>query len=729
MPKMYARKSRAKAALTSPEQQAPRAEAATWLLRLLDTESIEPDEDFFTLAGWVCGGLKSFIKPLEEAAAGIPRLPALVRNILRELPRLKERRLAERFEEVAEASERLGRDLLEQVRARLAECAARTCESGMTGLIQGFFGLSDEAMTLCKYAFFVRNYNDIYRYFEGRLDMEEYCNRHRLACMLGLSPARCNELIRELSEIGILDEDYDLRLTGKIENAWKGENPDGLMEAFCRSLTGEALPLAQFNIPADTVAHVRSLFDGPAEKPLHVLLYGAPGTGKTTFARSLARELGCKAWAVSCEGDDSAQDRRLALTACLRRAARDDRAFVLVDEAERILDTGRGRHGEAGSDTAWLNPFLEKPGARVLWITNKVSHLEQSVRRRFTYSVHFPELGKGERKAMWRKLREKHGLEARLSEEDLHKLVERYPVQVAIMENALRQAALPAFAGESAFACVDRVLRSYMTLRQDGVAVPPPRSTTGYDLAAVSTTRPVEEVSAQAASLDALLREGPGGRDGLEPGLGTMLFYGPPGTGKTALARHLAESVGRECHIRRASDLLSPYVGETEQNIAAAFARAEVRGAVLVIDEVDSFLQNREAAERSWEVSQTNEFLTALEACRGFCICTTNLRKDMDPAAMRRFSLKVEFCYAGPSQVRALYAAVLQPLVDGEPAAALMDELCREKALAPGDFHAVRMQYRLRPRGSFGHGELVRALLAEQRMKLESTAKRVGFSR
>lgn len=729
MPKMFGRKSAAKARPESPEQQAPRAEAATWLLRLLDSDSIEPVDDFFRTAGWACGGLKSFVRPVQAAAADIPRLPAGMRSSLKDLSRLNERRLADRFEELAEESERLARAMLDLVRDRLEACAARTCETRMTGNIRSFFGLSDEAMSLCSYAFYVRTYTELRRYFEGRLDIDESRNRHRLACMLGLSPARCHALIRELTEIGILEENYDLRLTGKIENAWQGENPDGLMEAFGRSLTGEALPLAQFNIPAEAVAHVRNLFDGPAEKPLHVLLYGAPGTGKTTFARSLARELGCKAWAVSCEGDDSAQDRRLALTACLRRAARDDRAFVLVDEAERILDTGPGRHGEAGSDTAWLNPFLEKPGARVLWITNKVSHLEQSVRRRFTYSVHFPELGKGERKAMWRKLREKHGLEARLSEEDLQKLVERYPVQVAIMENALRQSALPAFAGESAFACVDRVLRSYMTLRQDGVAVPPPRSTTGYDLAAVSTTRPVEEVTAQAASLDALLREGTVGRDGLEPGLGTMLFYGPPGTGKTALARHLAESVGRECHIRRASDLLSPYVGETEQNIAAAFARAEVRGAVLVIDEVDSFLQNREAAERSWEVSQTNEFLTALESCRGFCICTTNLRKDMDPAAMRRFSLKVEFCYAGPSQVRVLYGALLQPLVEGEPAAALMDELCREKALAPGDFHAVRMQYRLRPRGSFGHGELVRALLGEQRMKLESTAKRVGFSR
>lgn len=101
----------------------------------------------------------------------------------------------------------------------------------------------------------------------------------------------------------------------------------------------------------------------------------------------------------------------------------------------------------------------------------------------------------------------------------------------------------------------------------------------------------------------------------------------------------------------------------------------------------------------------------------------------MGPAAIRRFSFKVQFCYAGPTQLRALYQSVLAPFVATEPDAMLLEELCRQKGLAPGDFHAVRMQHWLKPKNSFGHKALLNALLAEQRMKLESTAKSIGFSR
>ena len=82
-----------------------------------------------------------------------------------------------------------------------------------------------------------------------------------------------------------------------------------------------------------------------------------------------------------------------------------------------------------------------------------------------------------------------------------------------------------------------------------------------------------------------------------------ILFYGPPGSGKSALSRYIADRVDRTILCKRASDLLDAYVGETEKRIRAAFEEATSEDAVLVIDEADSFLHNRDQAVRSWEVS------------------------------------------------------------------------------------------------------------------------------
>ena len=68
--------------------------------------------------------------------------------------------------------------------------------------------------------------------------------------------------------------------------------------------------------------------------------------------------------------------------------------------------------------------------------------------------------------------------------------------------------------------------------------------------------------------------------------------------------------------VKRASDLLSKWVGETEAQIAAAFAEARRREGVLLFDEVDSLLFDRATARTSWEVGQVNELLTWLDRYR-----------------------------------------------------------------------------------------------------------------
>ena len=100
----------------------------------------------------------------------------------------------------------------------------------------------------------------------------------------------------------------------------------------------------------------------------------------------------------------------------------------------------------------------------------------------------------------------------------------------------------------------------------------------------------------------------------------------------------------------------------------------------------------------------------------------------MDPAAMRRFSFKIPFGYAGAEQLKALYASLLAPLAGTPLPAELAVRLCMQKRLTPGDFHAVRMQFWLNEPGSVSHDILLAALIHEQTIKLDSVAQRIGFA-
>ena len=122
-----------------------------------------------------------------------------------------------------------------------------------------------------------------------------------------------------------------------------------------------------------------------------------------------------------------------------------------------------------------------------------------------------------------------------------------------------------------------------------------------------------------------------------------ILAYGMAGSGKSEFAKALAKELDKPIMLKKASDLLSMWLGKSEQNIAKAFSEAEQKGAILVLDEVDSFLQDRSGAYHSWEVTQVNEMLTQMESFSGIFIATTNFMTNLDKASIRRFDMKIEF--------------------------------------------------------------------------------------
>jgi len=157
------------------------------------------------------------------------------------------------------------------------------------------------------------------------------------------------------------------------------------------------------------------------------------------------------------------------------------------------------------------------------------------------------------------------------------------------------------------------------------------------------------------------------------------------------------------------------------------FREAEAEKAVLLLDEADSFLQDRRHAQRTYEVTEVNEMLQGMERFAGIFICTTNLMDSIDQAALRRFTFKIQFRPLTREQRERMF--VVEAL-DGDTSA-LTDELrvrlAAMEQLCPGDFAAVKRQVEILAE-TLSPQEFMAQLEAEHRIKPEvREARSIGF--
>jgi ATP-dependent 26S proteasome regulatory subunit len=221
--------------------------------------------------------------------------------------------------------------------------------------------------------------------------------------------------------------------------------------------------------------------------------------------------------------------------------------------------------------------------------------------------------------------------------------------------------------------------------------------------------------SADLTTIAGRLRQHPSAR---------LCLYGPPGTGKTSFGHWLAEELGQPLLLRKASDLLNPYLGATEQMIAKTFAQATADGAVLQIDEMDSFLQDRTRAQRSWEITQVNEMLTQIESFSGILIASTNLIDHLDPASLRRFDLKIHFDYLRPEQLRRLFESYSVHLGLGSPSPDELEMAMSMPSATPGDLAAVARQHRFQP---FANPSGLLEAISNELVHKSTHLRRIGF--
>ncbi|MFZ4757323.1 MAG: AAA family ATPase [Burkholderiaceae bacterium] len=518
-----------------------------------------------------------------------------------------------------------------------------------------------------------------------------------------------------------------------------------MMAAFTRPASPSALTLADFPHVGDDARYLVALLSAAVrggEKGVNVLLYGPPGTGKTEFARLVAQQAGCELYEVDCldrEGNSlSGKERYRSLQVSQAFLKGRAGAALLFDEVEDVfppisepvlnLFGAEESRGAAVNGKAWVNQTLEQNPVPTIWVSNAIGQIDPAYRRRFQFHLELANPPQRVRETIARK----HLAELGVSEAFVARIAARKQVTPAQIQSAARFARLTRDrVDDPVEALIERQLERADRALGRAESGPEFRaSPTRYDLGLlnVETRHPVPRI---IAALQARPRA-------------TLCFYGLPGTGKTALGEHIARSLERPLMIKRASDLMSKYVGETEQQMARMFADAQREQAVLLLDEADSFLQNRQAAVRSYEVTEVNEMLQGMERFEGVFICTTNLFDRIDEAALRRFAFKLRFMPLSPGQRLRMFAAEAlgwcaadeeaEPQVLEAAAAAVVPadiaaRLARLELLAPGDFAVVKRQSELLGEGP-SPDAFVEQLEREHRAKPDVRfSKPMGFVR
>jgi len=510
------------------------------------------------------------------------------------------------------------------------------------------------------------------------------------------------------------------------------QGPSDLMAVFTRPASRSELAASDFEFVGEDAQVLTALLrNAVANKAagVNVLLYGPPGTGKTELARVAAQAAGLELYEVEYADRDgnslSGRDRYRSLQISQVFLKGSANVALLFDEVEDVfppistdtaqlmarLDTGDGLPSGSVSGKAWVNQILESNPVPVIWVTNRIEQIDPAFRRRFQYHLELKSPPPGARQALV--TRALAGVA--VPEGFCAKLAERKGLTPAQIRTAVRFAQLATQGSESVEALIERQLANAdKALGTVGAEHAARRPVTQYDLSLLN----VESRFEPMRIVDALRRKG----------CGTLCFYGPPGTGKTALAEHMSQALQRPLMIRQASDVMSKYVGETEQNMAKMFAEADAEQAVLLLDEADSFLRSRRLAERNYEISEVNQMLQGMERFGGIFICTTNLFEELDEAALRRFTFKIRFRPLTAAQREAMFVAEAL----GGAAERLSNEQCtrlhRLDSLAAGDFAAVKWQVEVLGE-AFEADEFLSQLEAEHRVKPEVRQRRgIGFT-
>lgn len=381
-----------------------------------------------------------------------------------------------------------------------------------------------------------------------------------------------------------------------------------------------------------------------------LLFSGPPGTGKTMTAHGIANHLGKRVLNVDIPAFVESREADHYLPALFREARLQD-ALLFFDECDSLFASRR--HGNQLMNVL-LTEIERFEGVAVL-ATNSPDALDPALDRRILVKVRFAEPDQEARVAIWKKHMPSEAPFA--ADVDVNALASQFEISGGYIKNAVLTALAAAVHGKAAvrdtagdepkitMQQLEKAAKAQVhRTTDDHVDLTQPRVTLADVVLPPDVAEQVSEI-VDAARNRRVVLERWGIGTGLSYGTGVCaLLSGPPGTGKTLCAEAIAGELNRPLYNVSARELLSKWVGESEQKVGAAFRSAKATGAVLFLDEAESLLGDRSANDLSrHDHSVVNTLLVQIERFDGVVLLASNQADKLDAALSRRLGWKVAF--------------------------------------------------------------------------------------
>ncbi|STO97797.1 ATP-binding protein [Helicobacter canis] len=616
-------------------------------------------------------------------------------------------------------------------------------------LLQECFGLSEIETNIL---YIIGLFDKMNRYYDDKLDYLEFCLL--LASVLQTSPTKIQKLLMADMPLRKFDFIDDRHRSGEFELESFTErlmqepfSKQEMMKRIARIYPKSTLEIADFSYMKSDLDMLLNYCKN-AKNP-SVFLYGKPGVGKNEIAALIAKELNRELWEIhNIDTQGIMREDRLEQFIRAQAMLKADKSVILLDECEEFFPSLSPKYNEDKPSKNTLNKMLESVKIPSIFLSNS-ANIDPAFLRRFDIVLEIHAPPKEKKQAMIEKALKSQRIQldsmiiSQICESSLSQGVLLQACKVAktlakhklySLKNCEKTPKSTAANSRIITQSLIQVLNEHLKLQgQKLIATSKPRSLP-YDMslihASVDMKALCERIKSVCGAKDANVDSSSSGQDSTQ-GV-RILAYGMAGSGKSEFAKALAEELDKPIILKKASDLLSMWVGGSEKNIAKAFREAEQRGAILVLDEVDSFLQDRSGASRSWEVSQVNEMLTQMESFAGIFIATTNFMDNLDRASIRRFDMKIEFKPLDFARLQKAFSLYAQHLGIGDYAAFLEStfgkrELEKLENICFGDFALIARGAAFAPLESAE--QLLEKLQEEARIKSlsASSSKRVGF--